>query len=126
MNKAKFARILLALLAVSYPFAVYFGLQVFPPSFFGLVLVVALALRFGLLLPEERSTVLPVLILFLIFAVAAVILDSARLLLLYPALVNFTLCVVFAVSLKSGEPLLLRFVRARGIPMSEHAPRYLY
>jgi len=125
-KKAPVVRALMTLFIVAYPFLVYFGLSVFPPSFFGLVLVVVLALRFGLLLPAERTTVLPVLVFFLAYAIAAVVLDSARLLLFYPALVNFTLCLVFALSLRSGEPLLLRFVRARGVAISEHTPRYLY
>jgi uncharacterized membrane protein len=126
VKKALFVRVLLIVLVVAYPFAVYFGLSYLPPSFFGLVLVAALALRFGLLKPEERSTVLPVLVFFLAYAIAAVVFDSARLLLFYPALVNFTLCFVFAISLRSGEPLLLRIVRARGAEISEHAPRYLF
>jgi uncharacterized membrane protein len=126
MKRAVFVRALVTIFIVSYPFIVYFGLSIFPPSFFGLVLVVVLALRFGLLLPGERSTLLPVLIFFLVYAIAAVIFDSARLLLFYPALVNFTLFLVFALSLKSGEPLLLRIVRARGVAINEHTPRYLY
>jgi len=126
MNRAMIVRALLMLLIVAYPFIVYFGLSIFPPSFFGLVLVVALALRFGLLLPGERTTVLPILVFFLVYAIAAVIFDSARLLLFYPALVNFTLCLVFALSLRSSEPLLLRIVRARGLAISEHTPRYLF
>lgn len=125
-KKAPLVRALLMLFIVSYPFLVYFGLSIFPPSFFGLVLVVVLALRFGLLMPAERKTLLPVLAVFLVYAIAASVLDSARLLLFYPALVNFTLCLVFALSLGSGEPLLLRIVRARGAVISEHAPRYLY
>jgi len=119
-------RVLLILVVVAYPFIVYFGLSVFPPSFFGLVLAVAVALRFGVLSPDERSTVLPIVVFFLAYAIAAAILDSALLLLFYPALVNFTLCLVFALSLRSGEPLLLRVVRARGMTTSEHTPRYLY
>lgn len=125
MKKAVIVRALLMLFIVAYPFIVYFGLSIFPPSFFALVLVVALALRFGVLSTEERSTVLPILTFFLVYAIAAAIFDSVRLLLFYPALVNFTLCLVFAFSLKS-KPLLLKIMRARGAAISEHATRYLY
>ena len=38
---------LLLLVAVLYPVGVYFGLKVMPPSFFGLVLIVVLALRWS-------------------------------------------------------------------------------
>ncbi|MGA9573135.1 MAG: hypothetical protein WBS20_04210 [Lysobacterales bacterium] len=126
MKPAMIARALVMLFFISYPFIVYFGISILPPSFFGLVLVVLLAFRFGVLLPEERSALLPILLVFLGYAIATVIFDSARLLLFYPAMVNFTFFLVFANSLRGGEPLLLRIVRARGVAMSEHTPRYLY
>ena len=119
-------RTLVTIFFIAYPFIVYFGLSVLPPSFFGLVLVVLLGLRFGVLLPEERRILLPILLVFLVYAVTTVFVDSAQLLLYYPALVNFTLFLVFSSSLRSGEPLLLRFVRARGIEISDHTPRYLF
>lgn len=121
-----FVRALIMVFFIGYPFIVYFGLSVLPPSFFGLVLIVLLALRFGVLLPEERLMFLPVLMVFLVYAVTTVFVDSVQLLLYYPALVNFTLCLVFANSLRSEEPLLLRFVRARNYETSDHAPRYLF
>lgn len=126
MTHAKFVRALVFLFFIAYPFIVYFGISILPPSFFGLVLVVLLALRFGVLLPEERLVFLPVLLVFLGYAIATVVFDSAQLLLIYPALVNFTLCLVFANSLRHEEPLLLRIVRARGYAISDHTPRYLY
>lgn len=110
----------------AYPFLVYFGIRHLPPSFFGLALVVLLAMRFGVLVPEERPILLPVLLVFLGYAITAAILKSTPLLLYYPALVNFCLCVVFANSLRQDEPLLLRIIRARGSPISIHAPKYLY
>ena len=119
-------RALITIFFIAYPFIVYFGLSVLPPSFFGLVLIVLLGLRFGILLPEERPLFLPILLVFLGYAVMTVFVDSAQLLLFYPALVNFTLFLVFANSLRSEEPILLRLVRARGYAMSEHSPRYLF
>jgi uncharacterized membrane protein len=126
MKHAKIVRALLVLFFIAYPFIIYFGISILPPSFFGFVLVVLLALRFGVLLPEERLIFLPVLLAFLGYAIATVIFDNAQLLLVYPALVNFTLCLVFANSLRHAEPLLLRIVRARGYVISDHTPRYLY
>lgn len=119
-------RVLVMSFFITYPFLVYFGLSILPPSFFGLVLVVLLGLRFGVLLPKERLMYLPVLLVFLAYAIATVVFDSARLLLFYPAMVNVTFFLVFAFSLRSGEPLLLRFVRARGYAISDHTPRYLF
>lgn len=126
MKYAKLVRALVVLFFIAYPFIVYFGLSVLPPSFFGLVLVVLLAMRFGVLLPEERLLFLPVLLIFLGYAIATVIFDNVLWLFVYPALVNFTLCFLFAYSLRHGEPLLLRIVRARGYAISDHTPRYLY
>ena len=126
MKKAMLVRALLVVFFIAYPFIVYFGINYLPPSFFGLVLVVLLAMRFGVLLPEERRLFLPILAVFIAYAIATTIFDSATMLLYYPALVNFSLCLVFASSLRQEESLLLRIVRARGVVMSEYAPRYLY
>jgi uncharacterized membrane protein len=126
MNKGVAVRALLAVFFVSYPFLVYFGLQVLPPSFFALVLIALLAMRFGVLKPEEKQVFVPVLLLFLVYAIAAAVSDSAMMLLFYPALVNFSLCFVFLRSLKGEESLLLRIVQARGIEINEHIPGYLY
>ena len=126
MKQAMLVRALLVVFFVAYPFVIYFGINYLPPSFFGLVLVVLLAMRFGVLLPEERLVFLPILVVFLGYAIATVIFDSATMLLYYPALVNFSLCLVFASSLRQEESLLLRIVRVRGAVISEYVPRYLY
>ncbi|MGH8222880.1 MAG: hypothetical protein ACREQZ_07885 [Woeseiaceae bacterium] len=109
-----------------YPFIVYFGLSHFPPSFFGLMLLVLVASRYGVLQAGERPVLLPVIAVFAAYAVAASLLGSATMLLYYPALVNGCLCAVFLNSLRQGEPLLLTVVKARGWPISRHGPTYLY
>ena len=119
-------RALLAAFFVSYPFLVYFGIQFLPPSFFGLVLIVLLAMRLGVLLPDERRVFVPMLLVFLVYAAATAISDNAKMLLFYPALVNFSMCIVFLNSLRGDESLLLRIVRARGVEINEYVPRYLY
>jgi uncharacterized membrane protein len=126
MNKGVAVRALLAIFFVSYPFLVYFGIQVLPPSFFGLVLIALLAMRFGVLRPDERQVFVPVLLVFLVYAVAAALSDSAKMILFYPALVNFSLAFVFLRSLKEEESILLRIVKARGVEINQHVPGYLY
>ena len=126
MNQTMFIRVILAICFMVYPFIVYFGIRFLPPSFFGLVLTVLLALRFGVLVPQERPILLPVLIIFLGYAVLTTALKSTQMLLFYPALVNFCLCAVFANSLRHEESLLLRIVRARGLPIDKHVPQYLF
>jgi uncharacterized membrane protein len=125
MNKGAAVRALLAIFFVSYPFLVYFGIQVLPPSFFGLVLIALLAMRFGVLRPEEKQVFVPVLLIFFAYAIAAAVSDSEVMILFYPALVNFSLCFVFLRSLKDEESLLLRVVKARGVEINEHVPGYL-
>lgn len=126
MTRSSLIRVLFIATIATYPFIIYFGIRYFPPSFFGLILLVMLALRYGVLLPSERPILLPVLILFVTYAVTATVLRNATMLLYYPALVNFSLCAVFLNSLRQGDPLLLRIIRARGWPISKHGPRYLY
>ncbi|HUF71518.1 MAG TPA: hypothetical protein VMR74_01330 [Gammaproteobacteria bacterium] len=108
-----------------YPFVVYFGLRVLPPSFFGILLAIVVAARFAVLKRSDRTLALPILVLLLIYAIVAAFLGRAEALLYYPVLVNLLLCTIFVGSLGRGEPLLLRIVRARGIPISKHGPRYL-
>lgn len=108
-----------------YPFAVYFGIQFLPPTFFALLLAVIVMLRGASAKPEERAMVVPLTLLLFVYAVAAAIIGRTQALLYYPVLINSTLCIVFAGSLKTGEPVLLRLVRARGTAIDERARRYL-
>ncbi len=126
MKRAIFIRVVLAIFVFAYPFFVYFGIKSLPPSFFGLVLMGLLALRFGVLEPGERLILLPGLLVFMAYAVTMAVLDNTWMILFYPALVNFVMCAVFANSLRYEEPLLLRIVRNRGYAISAVTPRYLY
>lgn len=126
MTRPVFIRTLFVMCVAAYPFIILLGLKHLPPSFFGIVLLAVLGLRFGVLLPDERPVLIPVLLIYTGYAVAATVSGSATMLLYYPAVVNFTLCGVFLGSLRQGEPLLLRLVKARGMALDEHAPAYLY
>lgn len=126
MTRTTAIRVLFVVCLAAYPFIILFGLNYLPPSAFGLALLVILALRYGVLLPSERPILLPMLIVFVTYALTATISGNQTMLLFYPAVVNFTLSGVFLNSLRQGDPLLLRIIRARGWPVSEHGPRYLY
>lgn len=125
MKGAPVTQGLLLLVAILYPVGVYFGLSVMPPSFFGLALVVVLALRFGALGADERRLLLPVLSVFMCFAILAAWLDSERFLMAYPILVNASLFFLFLWSLRGGESMMLRVAKARNMKMSPYAPAYL-
>ena len=126
MTRSTLIRVLFTAITAAYPFLVYFGLQYLPPSFFGLVLLVMLGMRFGVLSPSERPVLVPILLVLGSYALVAAISGSRTMLLFYPVVVSFSLCGVFLNSLRGGESLLLRVLRARGWVMSEHAPPYLY
>ena len=126
MTRSTFIRAIFLACIAAYPFIILFGLKHLPPSAFGLALLVLLAMRYGVLLPGERPILLPMLLIFLGYALTATVSRSEAMLLYYPAVVNFTLCAVFLNSLREGDSLLLRIIRARGWPVSEHGPKYLY
>jgi uncharacterized membrane protein len=117
-------RVFFAVLLAVYPVVIYFGLRVVPAGFFGLLLALLLLVRFGLLRFGERATVTPLIIL-LLYALLAIVFGQ-RMLLLYPVVANFTMALVFALSLWRGRPLLLRFAEARGMTMSAYSESYLY
>lgn len=126
MTRSTLIRALFVSCIAAYPFIILFGLKYLPPTFFGVALLFLLAMRYGVLLPEERPVLVPILLIFVTYALVAAISGSQAMLLYYPAVVSFTLCGVFLNSLRQGDPLLLRIIRARGWPISEHGPRYLY
>ena len=126
MTQTIFVRILFVIFVVLYPFVVYFGIRYLPPSFFGVMLAVVLAMRLGVLVPEERPVLLPILAVFIAYAVASAVLQSVTMLLYYPVLVNFSLCAVFANSLRHEESILLRLIQARGIQVSKYGPEYIH
>ncbi|MDH3620206.1 MAG: hypothetical protein OER91_04905 [Gammaproteobacteria bacterium] len=110
----------------AYPFIILLGLKHLPPSFFGIVLLAVLGLRFGVLMPEERPVLIPVLLVYVAYAVTATVSGSQTMLLYYPAVVSFTMCGVFLNSLRQGNSMLLRLMKARKMELDEHAPPYLY
>jgi len=118
-------RVVFVFVLALYPILVFFGLRVLPPGVVGLLLAVLLMIRFGVIRATERSTALPGFIVLFLYAVASALVGNAQMLLYYPVLVNLLLLVLFAGSLRSQEPLLIRVVRARGTAVGEHATRYL-
>jgi len=126
VTRSTLIRALFVTCIAAYPFLIYFGLQYLPPTFFAVTLMLLIAMRFGVLVPEERPIVIPMLLIFVCYATVAAVTGSQMMLLYYPAIVNFTLCGVFLNSLRQGDPLLLRIVRARGVPMNEFVPRYMF
>ena len=108
-----------------YPFLVYFGLNYLPPGLLGLILAILLAFRFGILTTEEKPVLFPMMVVLIVFALLASVLGSSGMLLLYPVLVNLFFAITFARSLRGGDSILLRLVKARKTEIGDHVPRYL-
>jgi uncharacterized membrane protein len=126
MSRVTLIRTAFFVLIALYPAIVYFGIRYLPVSFFGVLLALLLLLRSSVMASGEKRLLLPLLILHLAYSIVTAVTGSQHLLLLYPVLVNFSLCALFALSLAQDQSLLLRLVRARNIPLSEHAPSYLW
>ena len=99
MNRSVIFRVTFVVLLALYPFIIYFGLSILPPSFFGLALAVLLMMRFGVIQPQERSTALPIILILLGYAVASALIGSTRMLLYYPVIVNAILFAVDPINL---------------------------
>jgi uncharacterized membrane protein len=126
MSRTRLLRTAFLALIVLYPAIVSFGIRYLPVSFFGVLLALTLIARNTMAQPEEKKLMLPLLALHVAYSLVTALSGSQRLLLLYPAVVNFSLCAVFALSLRQEQPILLRLVRARKIEVSAHGPAYLY
>ena len=104
--------LLLALLVMAYPLAVYFGLQYLPPRAIGLVLAVLLALRLWFSRDQLRghvSLMMPALVLALLCALGAALFNSETTLRLTPVFVNAVSLVVFAITLWRPPSMIERF-----------------
>ena len=114
--------LLVALVSVAYPFAVYFGVDHLSPRLFA-ALLGALWLARLLSNPRDansRRMTGAVLVFCLLLALA----DEPVLLRWYPVLVSVLLGLLFASSLKIGMPMVERLARLREPHLPEVAVRY--
>jgi len=98
--KFKPLTILVVVVGVSYPFAVYFGLQVLPPLAIGLTLMGFLCLRL-FLQRNEKDRRIEVIALFMSVALVGFLLlfDSLLALKSYPITISLSLAAVFGYSM---------------------------
>lgn len=123
----KLVAVLNAVLAVSYPAAVYFGLLHWSPRLLGCVLLALLLPGLVLrLYSAPRAELWAVLKLPLAVAglvLASAISGDARFVLALPVLINLALLVGFASSLR-GVPMIERFARLQKAELSAAQLRY--
>jgi uncharacterized membrane protein len=118
MKRAILVRIGFFLVLALYPAVVYFGIRFLPVSFLAVLLALILLARSTAMSPSERRLMLPLILVHVAYSVVTAVSGNQSLLLWYPALVNLSLCAVFALSLRQDQSILLRWVRARNIRIS--------
>ena len=121
---AMLGKISLALVTLVYPFAVFFGLQVFSLRYL-LLLLICLAL-FRLLSWRAADRRSAIAWCFVVACLVALSLwtDTALGLLLYPVAVNFSLLIVFAVSLTQPQSLVEKLARLQEPNLPDAAVAY--
>ncbi|MFC3095375.1 hypothetical protein [Alteromonas sediminis] len=117
--------LVLALLAVAYPFLVYHYVSDVNPRWFALVLITLYAIKFGLS-PSTKSTQ-DWLMLMIVSAFCSCIflLQSQTLLKFYPVLMSIGVGSAFFVSLTGEQCLIDKFARMGGKPPPPEAHTYL-
>lgn len=123
-NKDIAVKALFALLGISYPLVVYFGLQTFPVSavliaLIGVLLLRALWLGYRRQWAAARVTLLLTIIVMLVGASR-----QFAALLLYPVIVSLTLALVFGLTLLYPPSMIERFARRQTPTLDARGVRY--
>lgn len=120
--------VLQAVVIVTYPVAVYFGLSHFSTRGIGLLVLAMLAPTLIKALKSRREQLLatmgmPVAIAFLMLL--AIVSDDVRFVLAYPALVNLVLLLQFGLTLRKGsQSMIERFARLQTDDLSPRELEY--
>jgi uncharacterized membrane protein len=114
--------LLLMVVGVVYPFAVYFGLQHLSPQIFALLLGGLWLAR--VIAPGPRALQRWMAVPILAFCVLLGAAGQADLLRWYPVLINLMLLAIFGLSLRYGMPVVERLARLREPVLPERAVRY--
>lgn len=124
----KAGTIIKAVLWLSYPAVILFGIQYFQPRYVAMLFALLLLIRWrneakGMLAEMTRVNVVVLSILFSAIVIA-VITNNETLLRLYPALINFGMLLLFGYSLKNTPSIIERFARLQEPNLSTLAVRY--
>lgn len=121
--------ILIILLLLCYPFAVYLGLNYLSPRYIALILVLALLLRLVVTLPKAKnSSAKSSLLLFslvgIFIGIVGVISNHIAITKLYPVAINFLLLALFSYSLLCPPTVIERIARIKEANLSARAIEY--
>ncbi|WP_339859500.1 hypothetical protein [Thalassospira alkalitolerans] len=116
--------ILLAILGVTYPVLVYFGLSAFSPRVILIIALFLVILRAAMFAAVRRYDAAGLtLLVALILALAGIASDMVAIQ-FYPVIVNLTLATVFTVTLFSKAPMIERFARMKTPDLDDYAIGY--
>lgn len=118
--------VLIAGILMMYPFAVYYGLQYFPPRFLALILLALLFLRIVLLRNNlaKMPWVVPATLLGSLALVFSLFTQSNIGFKLYPLLVNCSLLMVFSFSLLKPPSVIETFARLKEKNLNKQGIKY--
>lgn len=113
--------VLLILVGLAYPFAVYFGFEYIAPEYFAFVLA---SLWLAKYCYDKNQQSLWVLLAVLFFCATLVVFRQSSLLHWYPVLINAMFLMIFSFSLYRGMPVIERLARLQQKQLPQHAVRY--
>ena len=120
--------ILVSIVLILYPFAVYFGLQYFEPRFLGLILIVILILRISLLgrsiSLKQLKPLISITIASGIMGLLIITFNDPLYVKLNPVIVNFTLLFLFGYTLIKPPSMIEVFARIKTPDLPENAVLY--
>ena len=119
-------RIILTVLAISYPLLVYFGLHLTGASAFGILLAGVLTLRLitGLQTLDKKHRTL--YLLLIAYSLTISLVNSEPLLRFYPVIISLALASLFILSVLTNRPLITETLRKLKRPLPQEAITYLH
>lgn len=119
-------RILLILCMISFPLIVYLGLQGGWDKALGYALIGLGVFRavLALVAHQKPKSEIAMAVPLIALGSAAIALNNAELLFLYPVMMSFGLCSVFALSLRFPPPLIERLARLKEPDLPPFAVQY--
>lgn len=117
--------LIVILLSVAYPFAVWLNIDSVNPRWFGVVLLIAILIRFAVSGKQRKTSDWLMTAVMGSFCCAVILLDSEILLKCYPVMMSAGMGLLFLISLSDEQSLIERFARAGGKQPPPEAKGYL-
>ncbi|BAJ04065.1 COG4648 family protein [Shewanella violacea] len=119
-----FLQIVTGILLLAYPLAVYFGLNYLPTGTIAMVLCCILITRLLIQKQQVKAMILPIIVGIGLTA-ASFIAKRHDWLLYYPVVINLSMLMLFAYSLKLGPCMIERLARLKEPELPDEAIPYL-